>query len=107
MRLTILKALALRMIKAGGSRESKKVKIAVCPKCEAGIEYLQYSGRQSWSARYFAGRVYELDQEFAEFGDEQWSCPKCHKVLFTNECLADGFLRGKVMPAKILSEERY
>jgi rubredoxin len=78
--------------------------MAVCPECEAEIEYLLYSGQQSWSVRYLGGHIYEVDQEFAEFGDEQWCCPKCHKVLFKNECLADGFLRGKVIPAKVLGE---
>ena len=78
--------------------------MAVCPNCEAEIEYLLYSDQQSWSVRYLGGHIYEVDQEFAEFGDGQWGCPKCHKVLFTNECLADGFLRGKVIPAKVSGE---
>jgi len=75
-----------------------RLKPLICPKCGGEVSYLKYVVEEIHTY------IFERD-EYGKFnytpddswpGDwEEYSCPHCYEVLFTNEEDAQRFLRGE------------
>lgn len=66
-----------------------------CPKCEADIEYLQFFDSVSRTAQFMLGGVYEGTELLTELMDgEEYRCPECNEILFTDEKAATDFING-------------
>jgi len=68
-----------------------------CPKCGEEIDYLKHcqSGREIEYIEEAYHHVKIVDQEFIDDGKvNDYECPKCNKVLFTDEVEAIAFLEG-------------
>jgi len=75
--------------------------MAICPECKKDIDYLknyQSGEKYYWLTVGKNGSEYE-DRGFdADCGTNDFECPECSEVLFTDETKAVRFLRGKKKP---------
>lgn len=70
--------------------------MAKCPHCGEEVDYLIafYSVRERAEFSLFCGEPVYESIEFVGFGESEYSCPGCGKLLFTDEKDAVEFLRG-------------
>ncbi len=79
----------------------------ICPKCKEEIEHLNnwVSGERKYR---FDGYTYEEEDQYS-FGDgktEDYECPECSEVLFTDEEEATKFLKGEEWNTKKDSQKQ-
>jgi len=68
-----------------------------CPNCGKGIEYLNHfqSGETKYEFSVDQGDpCYEEEEFIANNETNDYECPECHKVLFTDEEKATEFLKS-------------
>jgi len=86
--------------------------VPICPKCHKEIDYLKnyVSGENSYtfSLSEFDGKTIS-DYDFGEFQTDgktnDYECPNCSKLLFTDEEKARAFLEGQDELQKIVKEK--
>jgi len=70
------------------------MKLVKCPKCGAEINYL-VNWQSTLTKHLFDGSDYSKQDEEITDGVNDYQCPRCDKVLFTNDEDARKFLRGE------------
>ena len=85
-------------VSIGYSEMKQMGKKVVCPKCGKEISYLWDFSKVENRYRFeiFEGEVdYELVDSYSLNEIDEWECPECTAVLFTDEEEAARFLRGE------------
>jgi len=79
--------------------------MAICPKCKEEIEHL--NNYVSGEAKYiFDGESYNQDGDFQNNEKvNDYECPECQEVLFTDEEKAKEFLKNKDELTNIMEEK--
>lgn len=76
-------------------QSTKRSEVLKCPKCGAEIDYLDNWESGAMRYRLHPDGGYEGQDFCADGKTNEFECPECQKVLFTNETDALKFLKGE------------
>lgn len=82
--------------------------MAICPKCKEVVEELKYSAKKEcWGYLSVDDRGFaDYDEnECGDWSDEEYLCPECDELLFTNGREAEKFLKDTDKLKEIVQEK--
>lgn len=69
------------------------MKTVICPKCGKAIDSLNFSSKVPHYGTLKNDELYT--KEYGDWEDEEYACPECDSVLFTDNTEANLFLEGE------------